>query len=140
MLHGKYLPEAVASVAHADREPEALRMRVDARSFEVGLRLWQVAISVVTAALITPMTALPQISGAEPDPPSDLISLRIIVLGTAVEAEQIIKRVQAGESFPDLAKALSIDPTAETGGLLRAIRRSALRPELRDALNGLGPG
>jgi tetratricopeptide (TPR) repeat protein len=107
---------------------------------DVRARIWRLAMSVVAVALITPTTALPQISGAEPDPPSDLVSLRIIVLGTAVEAEQIIKRVQAGESFPDLAKALSIDPTADAGGLLDAMPRSALRPELREALQGLEPG
>jgi tetratricopeptide (TPR) repeat protein len=93
------------------------------------------------AGVVSPTaTALPQIPAAEPTPGADLVSLRIIVVGTAVEAEQITTRVHAGESFSDLAKALSLDPTADAGGLIGGIPPSALRPELRDGLKGLEPG
>src|SRR6476469_5869132 len=70
----------------------------------------------------------------------DVVSVRIIVLSTAAAAEEIIQRVKAGESFAALARALSIDPTAGSGGLLSGISRSALRAELRDAVQGLQPG
>ena len=42
--------------------------------------------------------------------------------------------------FVALAQAESIDPTAEAGGLLGRVTLSTLPPELRDALEGVGPG
>ncbi len=43
-----------------------------------------------------------------------------------------------GADFARLAEPLSIDPSAERGGLLGRVDISALRPELRDAVQGLG--
>jgi tetratricopeptide (TPR) repeat protein len=104
-----------------------------------GGRFWWAAMAVLAAALVPPMAASRQVS-APPDRPPDLISLRIIVVGTAAEAEEVIARVRDGESFADLAKALSIDPTAERGGELGRVSRSALRPDLRTAVDGVLPG
>ena len=84
--------------------------------------------------------AFPQSVPAPSNSSPDVVSVRIIVLSTAAAAEEIIQRVKAGESFAALARALSIDPTAGSGGLLSGISRSALRAELRDAVQSLQPG
>ena len=66
--------------------------------------------------------------------------LRIIVVGTVEKAQQILARLNKGENFADVARKESIDSTAAEGGSLGNVTLSSLRPELRDALNSLGPG
>ena len=56
------------------------------------------------------------------------------------EAERILDRLKRGQDFALLAKIKSIDSTADDGGLMGKIAPSMLRPELRDALQGVGPG
>jgi tetratricopeptide (TPR) repeat protein len=74
------------------------------------------------------------------NPSLEEITLQIIVVGSPEEAEHIIDRVKKGESFPALAKEKSIDSTAEEGGSMGSVAVSMLRPELRDALQGVGTG
>lgn len=100
----------------------------------------RVALGLAAATLVAFAPAFPQSTTAEPGASSDVVSLRILVVTTAEDAAQIAERVHAGESFPALARALSIDPTAEAGGLLSGVSRSGLRLELRSALEGLEPG
>src|SRR5262245_32948607 len=71
--------------------------------------------------------------------PSPSLSIRIIVVNSADEAQRIAERVRAGENFAVLAKTLSIDPSANDGGLIGPVDPSTLRPELRDALQGRRP-
>ncbi len=73
-------------------------------------------------------------------PPSDHVTVRMIVVGSADEAAQVVQRLTNGADFAVLAKSLSIDPTADSGGWLGRVAVSSLRPELRRALEGLKPG
>jgi tetratricopeptide (TPR) repeat protein len=66
--------------------------------------------------------------------------LRIIVVGSIEKAQQILTRLNKGENFADVARKESIDSTAPAGGSLGNVALSSLRPELRDALSGVGPG
>jgi tetratricopeptide (TPR) repeat protein len=66
--------------------------------------------------------------------------IRIIVLDSQSEAEQILKRLQAGEDFATLAREKSIDPSSANGGSLGRIDPTTLRTELRNALRGVGSG
>src|ERR1700722_3307418 len=68
------------------------------------------------------------------------LPLQIIVVRSQEEALQIFDRLKKGADFSEIAKEQSIDPTAADRGFLGAMRSNQLRPELRDALNGLGPG
>lgn len=68
------------------------------------------------------------------------LDLRIIVVDSPTQAEKIRQRLQNGEDFAELAKALSIDPTASDGGYMGTIAISILRPELREALKGISEG
>src|SRR6266436_5218123 len=69
------------------------------------------------------------------DPPTT-IELRIIVVSSQAEAEQLLQRLQTGEDFAALARQKSIDPSASDGGSLGRVDPETLRTELRDALRG----
>jgi len=52
----------------------------------------------------------------------------------------VLEKLKAGYDFATLAKEKSIDPTADSGGFMGRMNLAGLRPELRDALEGLAPG
>lgn len=102
----------------------------------VAGNLWKIppVIAAITLAW------LPLFSQSSSDVPSEEVNLQIIVVSSPEEAQGIIERAQKGESFLLLAKQLSIDSTADNGGRMGSMDISTLRPELRDALQGVGPG
>jgi hypothetical protein len=71
---------------------------------------------------------------------SDDVVLRIIVVGSKEEAQQIVERLGQGENFVALANQVSLDPSADRGGLLGRVALSSLRPELRNAVQNLAVG
>src|SRR5690348_14441690 len=71
---------------------------------------------------------------------SKQLALQVIVVATPQQANQILEKLKAGYDFASLAKEKSIDPTADSGGFMGRMDPAVLRPELRDALKGLGPG
>ncbi len=71
---------------------------------------------------------------------SAAVELRIIVVSSQTEAEQILHRLQDGGDFAALAREKSIDPSAGDGGSLGRVDPASLRTELRDALKGALPG
>ena len=73
-------------------------------------------------------------------PASGAVGLRIIVVSSPTDAQQILQRLKKGEDFAALAKAKSTDPTADDGGFMGKLDPATLRPELRAALQGLSPG
>ena len=72
--------------------------------------------------------------------PSDEVTLRVIVVDSADEAQRILARLNGGEDFIAMAQAESIDPTGSAGGLLGKVTLSTLPPVLKDALAGVAPG
>jgi FG-GAP-like repeat/ASPIC and UnbV/PPIC-type PPIASE domain len=66
--------------------------------------------------------------------------LGIIVTASEPEALQILERLKKGEDFAALARAKSIDPSANDGGYLGILDPLQLRMELKNALNGVGYG
>ena len=68
------------------------------------------------------------------------VDLGVIVLDTEAKAEEALSRLQRGEDFSAVAKALSIDPNATNGGFVRDADVDRLRPELREAIANLKPG
>jgi tetratricopeptide (TPR) repeat protein len=71
---------------------------------------------------------------------SDELTLRIIVVSSAEEAQHVFDQLTHGEDFAVLAKKQSIDSTSGDGGLIGKISLASLRPEMRDALQGVDPG
>src|ERR1700674_393553 len=94
----------------------------------------------VAASFIFCLPLISQTSSAGSSVPAGEITLRIIVVSSAEEAERILERLKQGQDFAVLARLKSIDSTADEGGLMGKIAPSLLRPELRDALQGIGPG
>lgn len=72
--------------------------------------------------------------------PAGEVALQVIVANTAEQANQLLERLKAGYDFAALAKEKSVDPTADSGGYMGRMDPATLRPELREALRGVGPG
>jgi ankyrin repeat protein len=70
----------------------------------------------------------------------DRFGVHLIAVRTEAEAIDILRRLNAGQKFADLARSRSIDPSARAGGYMGTIALRDLRPEFQDALNGVGPG
>ena len=68
------------------------------------------------------------------------VSLQVIVVETEARAQEASERLKRGNKFEDVAKEMSIDPTASGGGYVGEADASALRPELRAAVESLRPG
>jgi hypothetical protein len=77
-------------------------------------------------------------SAAAPGP--ETLTLRVIVVASAVEAERVRAQVRQGADFATLAAAVSQDPSRSRGGLLGRTPVSTLRQELREALRGVAVG
>jgi tetratricopeptide (TPR) repeat protein len=71
---------------------------------------------------------------------ADEVTLRIIVVSSAEAAQRIVDRLQKGDDFAALARQESIDATADDGGFMGNINLSMLRPELKNALQGVQSG
>jgi tetratricopeptide (TPR) repeat protein len=98
------------------------------------------ALAVGSAIALPGATLLLESSGeAAQSQPSGKVPLRIIVVDSLAEAQLILARLKTGEDFARLAMEKSIDPTANQGGYLGQLDPQGLRPELRDALQGVRP-
>lgn len=71
---------------------------------------------------------------------SDTAFLRIIITSSMDQAQRLLMYLNHGGDFATVAREQSTDSTANEGGWLGKVALSALRPELRDALNGVAPG
>jgi FG-GAP-like repeat/ASPIC and UnbV/PPIC-type PPIASE domain len=71
---------------------------------------------------------------------TERVALRIIIVDSTQQAEEILRRLKNGDDFAALAKEKSTDATAAQGGLMGKLDPATLRPELRDALKDLTPG
>ena len=68
------------------------------------------------------------------------IPVRVIVVDAADEAARILQQLKGGTDFAVLAREKSTDATSVDGGFLGQVDPAMLRPELREALQGLRPG
>ncbi len=77
-----------------------------------GVRYWGLVAFILLSGLLVPVR-----TRAGQGPPTT-IELRIIVVSSQAEAEQLLQRLQTGEDFAALARQKSIDPSASDGGSL----------------------
>ena len=56
------------------------------------------------------------------------------------QAQKVVERLNNGEDFAALAREMSTDPTANQGGYMGKLDPAKLRPELQEALRGIGQG
>jgi hypothetical protein len=68
------------------------------------------------------------------------VTLRIIVVKTRPEADDIQQKLAAGESFEKLARQFSIVPSAKDGGYIGSLDPTTLPREIQQALKGVAPG
>jgi hypothetical protein len=87
-------------------------------------------------AIVLGLTAFLAGQTAPADAP---VVFRVIVVSTAARAEQLREQVVNGASFAAIARAESIDPSADRGGLIGPVAPADLREELREALRALEP-
>jgi ankyrin repeat protein len=66
--------------------------------------------------------------------------LRIIVVRTVAEANTLLRQLQAGANFGELARTRSLDSSARQDGYIGVFAKQELRPEFQSALEGLKPG
>jgi tetratricopeptide (TPR) repeat protein len=72
--------------------------------------------------------------------PEEQIGLRLIAVRTEAEASRLIQQIRSGQTFEDVAKAHSIDPSAKAGGYLGLLRLTDLKADLQRAVTALNPG
>jgi len=97
-------------------------------------------VQVVVCAGLWCLPLRSQVSQPADQKTSGTAFLRIIVVSSLDQAQQILAHLNKGENFADVARKESIDSTAADGGSLGMVAISSLRPELREALAGLAPG
>ena len=102
----------------------------------ISLRAAQCGIAICFLSFLSAFGQLPPAASDV----NDKVSLEIIVVSSQDQAEQVLSHLRLGEDFSALARKFSIDTTAERGGLMAAVPRSELRPDLRDAVQKLRPG
>jgi hypothetical protein len=111
-------------------------LKSELRGVTAIARRWIAALILVSLSLliIVPVQSAAQ-SSTQVTP-----EIRIIVVESQSEADQILKRLKAGEDFATLAREKSIDPSSSNGGSLGRLDPAGLRTELRDAVRGAGKG
>ena len=77
--------------------------------------------------------------GAGQMTPPGAVPLRVIIVPTQAEAAQVLEQLKSGADFSVMARLRSKDPTAADGGYMGEMRPGSLRPELAEALKGVGP-
>jgi len=77
---------------------------------------------------------------AEPDFAKDEVKARHILLKTEDEAKEIIKELDGGADFAELAKEKSTGPSGPNGGDLGYFERGAMVPEFGEAAFAMEPG
>jgi len=70
----------------------------------------------------------------------EMVRLSIITVKTEDEAKNILKKIEEGEDFAELAKEYSKGPTASKGGDLSFRPRKAMRKELADIVSNMKIG
>jgi hypothetical protein len=98
-----------------------------------ALKLKQVSVALFLLALSVSVLQGQQNSNGSPH-------FLIIVVDSETAAHQALDRVNRGADFSVLAKEISIDPSAANGGDLGNVEVTALRAELRQAIQGKAPG
>jgi tetratricopeptide (TPR) repeat protein len=101
-------------------------------------RIFGLLLLVLLTAFWSPLFSQDPQSAQATD--TDQEPLQVIVVRTPEDAQKILDRLKNGADFGHLAKQESIDPTSDVNGFMGYLAPSALRVELRDALQGVGPG
>ena len=81
-----------------------------------------------------------QVGAQQPASASAHVALRIIVVDSSAEADQVLAQLKQGADFAKIAEEKSTDATSQQGGLMGKVDPATLRAELREAVKHLKPG
>ena len=70
----------------------------------------------------------------------EMVRLSIIIVKTEEEAKNILKKIEEGKDFAELAKEYSIGPTASKGGDISLRPRKAMKKEFADIVSNMKIG
>jgi len=91
---------------------------------------------VASVALLSASVCLGQSSSPPPSAPG----VRIIVVASFSQAQEILEQLNQGKDFAQLAQTKSSDPTSTNGGYMGRPGAGTLCTELADALKGVAAG
>lgn len=140
-LRGSFptIPTNISATIQA-RSPLCLRALEAAFEFRQTLTsktaIFARAVSFRIQVLILLAVLMPALARSQ----SKEEGLRILVVDTQAEAQSALTQLQNGANFGELAKKISTDITAPDGGYMGIVDPAQLRPELRDALQGVAAG
>ena len=98
------------------------------------------SVAVISFGICSGQSSPGQSSGRSSPLPLPAPALRIIVVASSSQAQEILDQLKQGKDFAELAHAKSLDPTATNGGYMGRPDPGALCTELRDALKGIAAG
>ena len=94
----------------------------------------------LSEAIAAARGASPPAASSPSAPAARVMSLRLIRAADNVAATAALSRIEAGEAFADVARAVSIDPSSEKGGDLGSVSPSDLSEPLRSIVAKLRVG
>jgi choline-sulfatase len=97
-------------------------------------------LSVVSPRYPGLQAAVVRAKASAAPPPAGTVHLRLLRVRDLARAEDVARRLAAGEDFAALARTVSIDPSAQHGGDLGRVRLADLAEPLRSAAAALAPG
>lgn len=120
-----------------DQDPEVKRAMEDAANQALQNALIDRAVGPAITEQALQAAYQKEYAGKPGEPE---VHARHILVPTEAEAEKIIRELQNGADFAELAKKESTDPAAANGGDLGWFKKSDMLPEFADAAFALKPG
>lgn len=120
---------------------EQLKAAEEVDSQEAVLEVYEISLDTLTDLVTDTLIAQNLYALESSDTEEEQIEASHILVATEEEASEILARLDAGESFSDLAQELSLDTnTGANGGELGWFPRGAMVSSFEDAAFALEPG
>jgi len=110
------------------------------RTTRAGRVLFPALLGIVCSALLSGLLGCATVESKPEAVRSGPIPTRIILVQSRDQAIDIIRQIEQGASFAELARQRSIHPTASKYGYLGDLHLWEFNPLYRDAVSPLGPG
>ncbi len=144
----KYVLDDLVTTALLSREAE--RLKLDQKP-EVKEQLGSIKKRILSAELLRAEMAKEPVPGEkearqyyeshkEQFTEPEKVKMRQIVVRTPEEGQEIIKVLQEGHDFVQLAKEKSVDPSKANGGYIGWVSRDRMKPDFAETIFKLGKG
>ena len=95
--------------------------------------------ATVSAGLLVGSKAADAANAGQESSESSVVPLQVIIVRTRGAANQMIRVLDNGDSFSQVAQEYSLEPGGGDDGYMGRVRVSELPPEVREAVKGLKP-